>query len=83
MMTTIDGTTYLAVRRNPRWPYSLQVVKATDKRPKVIPSGSVLVKLRLQMPAAAFTPLEPEAVVVIPDALVQLPVEVEAVASDG
>lgn len=83
MTRTIDGTTYLAVRRNPRYPYGLQVVKATDKKPKVVPGGAVIVKVRLNMPMAAFTPLEPEAVVTIPEELVQHPVTVEAVASDG
>lgn len=56
-----------------------KVVGFTQKRPGKPRSGTVLVKLTIDIPDGAFMPLEPEAVVTIPDSLTVLaPIEVEA-----
>jgi hypothetical protein len=57
-----------------------RVIKATTKRPEVTDPDVVVVKIRVQIPYEAFEPLKPEAVVVIPEELVQHPVTVEAAA---
>lgn len=50
-----------------------------NKRPQTVRSGCIVVKVQLQIPTAAWLPISPEAVVVVPESLVQHPVEVEAV----
>lgn len=56
-----------------------KVVTITQKRPQRPKSGTVLVKLTIRVPEAAFRPLRPEAVVVVPeDMTVTAPIEVEA-----
>lgn len=74
----LDGTAYLTVRRDPRKYRGLSVAKVTSKKPTVVDADCVVVKIALRMPAAAFKPLEPSAVVVVPEELVQHPVEVIA-----
>ncbi|GEM_PF-965930 len=55
------------------------VVATTTKRPTKPRAGVVVVKVTLRIPVAAFEPLRPEAVVVIPTDLTDPhPVEVEA-----
>lgn len=55
------------------------VVAMTVNRPREPRSGVIVVKVTLRIPAAAFDPLRPEAVVVIPTNLTDPhPVEVEA-----
>lgn len=73
-----EGTVYLTVRKG-RYVFELVVDKATNKKPRVTPEGSVVVALKLVIPNAAFEPIRPEATVVVPESLVQHPVEVEAV----
>lgn len=56
-----------------------KVIALTQKRPDKPRGGTVLVKLTLRVPKAAFLPLRPEAIVVIPeDMTVTTPVEVIA-----
>lgn len=58
---------------------SAKVVRTTQQRPKRPQSGTVLLKLTVRVPAGAFYPLRPEAVVVIPESLTELgPIEVVA-----
>lgn len=87
-MTTIEylqGNVYLTVRKAEvgYWRTELRPVKATYRKPTVVDADEIVVKVQLRIPAAAFEPLEPEAVVTVPEELVQHPVYVEAVASDG
>ena len=76
--------TYLQVeprerRRHDGVVLSAAVVGATVKRPTAPRRGTIVVRLRLQIPAAAFEPLQPEAVVVIPAAMTEPhPIVVEA-----
>jgi hypothetical protein len=57
-----------------------KVVRVTQEKPKRPLPGVVLVKLTIRVPSAAFLPLRPEAVVVIPEEMTaaSLPIEVEA-----
>lgn len=56
-----------------------KVVNVTQKRPNRQKGGTVLLKLTVRVPAGAFLPLRPEAIVVIPeDMTVTAPVEVIA-----
>lgn len=73
-----EGVAYLQVRPG-RYPYELRVAKATQRRPDVVEADCVVVKVKLRVPDKAFEPLQPEAVVTVPEDLVQQPVEVEAV----
>lgn len=56
-----------------------KVVGLTQKRPERPRRGTVTVKLTIRVPEAAFLPLRPEAIVVIPeDMTVTTPLEVIA-----
>lgn len=60
--------------------WGAKVVAITQKKPARPRGGTVLVKLTIRVPKAAFMPLRPEAIVVIPEEMtVATPVEVEAV----
>lgn len=84
----VDAITYLQVE--PDWGYYVKkdspgdvrgarIVRATQKRPDKPIAGTVLVKVTIRVPKAAFLPLRPEAIVVIPeDMTVATPIEVEA-----
>lgn len=56
-----------------------KVVNITQKRPTRPKGGTVLLKLTVRVPAGAFLPLRPEAVVVIPEGMAETtPIEVVA-----
>lgn len=56
-----------------------KVARMTQKRPESPIGGTVLVKLTIRVPNAAFLPLRPAAVVVIPEDMTETnPVEVVA-----
>lgn len=59
---------------------AIKAVAITQKRPERQRPGTVLTKLTVRVPDAAFLPLRPEAVVVVPEDMTAaaLPVEVEA-----
>lgn len=91
MNKTVDATVYLQVapewndyylRRDPDNPSALRGAKVaamTQGKPGKQRPGTVLVKLTVRVPAAAFYPLRPEAVVVIPeDMTLSEPLEVTA-----
>lgn len=87
-MSHVDATFYAQVE--PEWQnyvkpdgtrnlWGAKVVNITQKRPNRPKGGTVLVKLTIRVPEAAFQPLRPEAVVVIPeDMTVVEPLEVFA-----
>ena len=57
----------------------LRVANTTARRPSKQKGGTALVKLTIRLPEAAFLPLRPEAVIVVPeDMVVTAPIEVEA-----
>lgn len=87
----VDATAYLQIQ--PDWGYSYggaespvigaRVVRLTQTKPKTTMPDTVLVKVTVRVPKAAFYPLEPSAVVVVPESLIQHGVTVEAGAPDA
>ncbi len=71
-----EGSVYLQVRVRS---WQLRVVKATQRQPEVVEPGCVVVKIQLRIPQSAFAPLRPQAVITVPEELVQHPIEAEAV----
>lgn len=60
-------------------PVAAKAVRLTQSKPDKPKPGTVIVKLTVELPAAAFRPLQPEAVITIPDNLTQaVPLEVTA-----
>lgn len=56
-----------------------KLARTTQKKPEAQRGGTVLVKLTMRIPTAAFMPLRPAAVVVIPEDMTAVePVEVVA-----
>lgn len=81
-MSIHEASCYVQIRAK-RYSYSGRIseivpVRVTKKKPTVVAEGCVVVKVRIRIPAAAFEPLQPEAIVDVPLDLVQRPVEVEA-----
>lgn len=81
-----EATCYLQIEARGSGPYGsyyprsseATAVRMTSKKPdKPIP-GAVVVKVRIQIPRAAFEPLQPEAVVRVPAEFAQHVVEVIA-----
>lgn len=60
---------------------SVKAVNITQKRPGRPKPGTVVVKLTVEVPAAAFLPLRPEAVITIPAELTA-PHPLEVIAED-
>lgn len=56
-----------------------KLARITQKRPTSLPNGAVAVAITVQLPAAAFEPLKPAALIVVPEELVQHEVTAEAV----
>lgn len=88
MSNTVTATFYAQVE--PEWGYGndgkgnrpvygAKITRVTQKRPESPLGGTVMLKLAVQIPKAAFLPLQPEATIVIPLDLVETtPIEVEA-----
>ncbi|MCZ9884113.1 hypothetical protein [Arthrobacter sp. B2a2-09] len=75
----IEADTYLQLRRTEGvWNRPLRVIKSTQRKPAVLEPGCVVVKVRIRVPAAAFEPLTPEAVVTVPESLIQHTVQATA-----
>lgn len=84
----VDATLYVQVE--PEWGWrpagdedrpvkAAKAIRMTQSRPDRPIPGTVLVKLTVRVPAAAFYPLRPEAIVVVPESMaVATPVEVVA-----
>lgn len=85
---TVTATVYLQLApdvnervsdTSPYWLRGARVINATQNRATKPKGGTVEVKLEIRVPKAAFLPLQPEAVVVIPTELTTAhPVVVEA-----
>lgn len=56
-----------------------RVQKVTQHKPEVVLPGCIVVKVQLRIPAEAWGPFEPEAVIDVPADLIQHPIQVEAV----
>lgn len=65
---------------------NIKAVRLSRERPRAQKPGTVLVKLTLRVPDAAFYPLRPEAIVVVPESMtsaVPLTVEVTDARESG
>ncbi len=76
---------YLTIQGE-RYPYGVErpirgakVIAVHQNKPTTLRGDQVAIKVTIELPAAAFDPLHPEAVIVVPPELIQQPVEVEAV----
>ena len=88
---TVTATAYLVVqgkRRswavNGKYPIdSARVTAARQSAPDKLPADAIVMKVKVQLPKRAFEPLEPEALIVVPEELVQHVVTVEAEKPEG
>lgn len=83
---TVDATAYLIIEgERYRWdPASApvrgaRIAGSRKKKPTQLTGDQVVVKVTVRLPKAAFEPLRPEALVVVPEELVQHVVTAEAV----
>jgi hypothetical protein len=75
--------TYLS-ESHPNYISGAKIVNSTQSRSKKPRAGTVEVKLTIEIPKAAFLPLRPEAIVVVPEALTAPhPIRVEAADANG
>lgn len=75
-----EWSSYVTSRTGEREVVRAKVVSITQGRPRRQAPNTVLTKLTLRVPKAAFMPLRPEAIVVIPESMTSVaPIEVEAV----
>lgn len=79
-----EATAYLQVSRHPSRPWGPEsrVVKSTQKRPEIVEPGCIVVKVRLRIPAEAWEPFQPEAIIDVPAELVRHPIDVTAEDAD-
>lgn len=85
---TVRATVYLQVQpeyatylseSHPNYINGAKVINATQSRSKKPKGGTVEVKLTVEIPKAAFLPLRPEAIVIVPETMTAPhPIEVEA-----
>lgn len=60
------------------WKDTARVQRCTQNKPEVVLPGCIVVKVRLRIPAEAWGPFEPEAVIDVPAELIQHPITVTA-----
>lgn len=72
----LEGNAYIQIRSDG---WKLRCIKATQRVPRIVEPGCVVVKVRIRIPETAFAPLQPQAVITVPEELVQRAIEVEAV----
>lgn len=83
---TVTATVYLVVRgERYKWsglrPKPITGAKVTalrQSKPEHLGLDEVVVKVKVELPKRAFEPLEPEALIVVPEELIQHVVTVEA-----
>lgn len=80
----VDATGYLVVegtrlRFGAKSVTRAKLVKVTRGKPATLTADQIAVKVTVRIPSKAFDALEPEAVIMVPEELIQQPVEVEAV----
>jgi hypothetical protein len=83
MSDTVDGTAYLTVRAERlQWGdkrvTNAKITRVTQSKPASLNLDEIAVKITIRLPAKAFDALQPEAIVVVPESLIQHTVEVEA-----
>jgi hypothetical protein len=80
----VDAIGYLTVegersRYSPHGVIRAKLARLTKGKPATLTADQVAVKVTIRIPAKAFDTLVPEAVILVPEELVQHPVEAEAV----
>lgn len=86
MSAPLEATAYLQVKKGQfpgDWRTAARVQRVTQERPGKVAAGCIVVKIRLRIPAEAWEPFRPEAVIDVPADLVQHPVEVVAEDAGG
>lgn len=87
MSNHVSATIYAQIEPEWGWAARLEdrpvtgarVSRTTQRRPTSPVGGTVLIKLTLRIPTAAFLPLQPSAVIVIPEDMTHAePIEVTA-----
>lgn len=84
MSENVDAIGYLVVE-GIRYRYGdkpvrgAKIARVTRNKPSTLSADQVAVRVTVRIPAAAFEPLQPAALVIVPEELVQHPVEAEAV----
>lgn len=83
MSETVDATGYLVIEgwrnRVSGRVLTAKTVRLTQGKPASLMVDQVAVKVTVRLPAKAFDALQPEAVIIVPEELIQHPVVVEAV----
>jgi len=92
MRKNVTGTAYLVIEGE-RYRYGVtdpitglkpvnkaKIVAVRQTRPKTLDIDQIVVKVTIQLPAGAFDPIAPQALIVVPDEMIQHDVEVVAVA---
>lgn len=81
----MTATAYLVVRgvrqnwgQRPRPISEAKIATVRQAKPTTLGVDEILVKVKVQLPRRAFEPLEPEALIVVPEELIQHVVEVSA-----
>lgn len=80
-MATRTAVVYLQIQEDDYYPRQAKVVRTTQNKPESRLPNTVVVKLAIEIPQAAFDPLQPTATIRIPEELVQHP-EIEVTAED-
>ena len=82
MAEPLIADAYLQVKKSRfygSWHTEARVMRCTQNKPDIVEPGCIVVKVRLRLPAEAWGPFEPEAVIDVPADLIQHPIQVEAV----
>jgi hypothetical protein len=77
-MTEYRRTTAFLQFEKGRYPFEAKLVNATAKKPARPKSGAIVVKVEFNIPASAFEPLSPEAIITIEEGLARQVVQVVA-----
>lgn len=80
---TVDAVAYLVIegsrsRYAPRSVNSAKVARITQGKPATLNVNQIAVRVTVRLPAKAFDALQPDAVIIVPEELIQHPVEVSA-----
>lgn len=83
MSETVDALAYLTVegirsRYGDKSVRTAKVVRVTQGKPASLSGDQIAVRVKIRLPAKAFDPLEPDALIIVPEELIQRPVEIEA-----
>ena len=55
-----------------------KIAKVTQNRPSTLTGDPVTIRVTVEIPSAAFDPINPEVTIMVPEELIQYPITVEA-----